>query len=582
VKLGAVPVLIVRKNTGVSESAAEPGARERSGAVEARLDAATAGARSTLERWLIDQRVTLLIGVLAALPVIVSTIHGLSEAWSPYGDRAVIAARSYDVFTAHPPLVGQYSAWSSVLAHPIFSPGPMLYWLLAVPAHFIGPRAMVVTIGLMNVACVVGIIILVRRRGGLPLMAITAIAIVVMCRSLQSQTLHDIWDPTVPLLPLTLLFYLAWSIAGGEYRLLPLAALVASFIVQTHLAFVVATVLVLVVAVAGLLASRVPDRRALRNWSLGAVGVTVVVWIPAFVNQITRPPGNLYLVADAVLNRKGTLGGSPGWNTVARSIGIAPWWLRDPVVGIKRWFEVLGAPGTGVQVSAAVVLASLALVFVIALRRRNVEIGSLTALALALCVALALGTASVPTQGTLALTIGYTLWWASAAGMFVWFALGYSVARLVRPAASVRWRRGAEIAAVAAVAAVAVGFSIAQPPDADRGTYRAFRTVADRLAAALPHSGSVLVTADDSLQGFELQAAVVYALQRDGTTVLLPRSATGNLGSSYLVGARPYDRHVTIGYNHDPPGRVLARVRVDPPAPVTGRYVVSLLPGRAP
>src|SRR4051794_18382500 len=81
-------------------------------------------------------------GTLAALPVILSTIHALAIGWTPVGDDAVIATRSYDVFTGHSPLVGQYSAASGVLGEASHSPGPLLYWLLAIPARF-GPAAMV-------------------------------------------------------------------------------------------------------------------------------------------------------------------------------------------------------------------------------------------------------------------------------------------------------------------------------------------------------------------------------------------------------------------------------------------------------
>jgi hypothetical protein len=71
---------------------------------------------------------------------------------------------------------------------------------------------------------------------------------------------------------------------------------------------------------------------------------------------------------------------------------------------------------------------------------------------------------------------------------------------------------------------------------------------------------------------------VVYALQRQGATVLLPAYATGSLGHWYVAGRRRYDHRVIIGYNQDVPGRVIATISVNPPAPVIGRFVVSLAP----
>ena len=65
--------------------------------------------------------------------------------------------RSYDVFTGHPPLVGMPSTGpTGVLAEQAFHLGPLLFWLLALPAHFLGPSSLAVTVGLVNVACVMG------------------------------------------------------------------------------------------------------------------------------------------------------------------------------------------------------------------------------------------------------------------------------------------------------------------------------------------------------------------------------------------------------------------------------------------
>lgn len=556
--------------------------------------------------WLALRWLTLLTGVAASIPIIVSAVRGVSEGWVPYGDRAVIAVRSFDVLTSHPPLLGQYSAWSTILPRPIFSPGPLLYWLLAIPAHFMAPAAMPVWIGLVNVGAVVGIVLLARRRGGQPLMFATAIAVVLMCRSLTSETFHDIWDPSSPLLPLTLLFYLAWSVACGAYRLLPLAALVFSFVVQTHLAFLVPSLGLLIVALIGLASSRgyVPrrlrtrtassapavrpaaeDSRALKRWTRAAIVICVVCWIPPLINQVFRLPGNLFLIAKAVAARGQTLGWAEGWHALVHAIGVPPWWLGSPVGGPQRFFQVVGNPGFGAQASCVVILMALAGALVVALRRRRVDVASAAAIALLISLTLGLETASVPTGGLLALTLGYTLWWGSPAGMFVWLALGWSVAtlsglRLWRTEQG--WARLVSPAALVGVTAVAVAVVAAQGPDIDRGEYRPFGEVDSRLASALPHPGTVLVTADASNQGFELQAEVVYALERQGATVLLPRYVTTNLGSSFVLGRRHYDHRVAIAFDHPPTGqgRVIAQVRVNPPAPAPGTFTVTLQPAR--
>jgi hypothetical protein len=562
----------------------------------------------SLSDWLLRRWLTLLTGVVAGVPVIVSTARGVSEGWVPYGDRAVIAARSFDVLTSHSPLVGQYSAWSAILPRPMFSPGPMLYWLLAVPAHFMAPAALPIWIGLVNLGAVVGTVVLARRRGGRPLMFATATVLVLMCRSLPSEAFHDIWNPYASLLPFALLLFLAWSVACGEYRMLPLTVLVASFVVQTHLTFLVPTVGMLIVALIGLAASRgcVPgrwgrrtalstsaaarppaaERRSLRRWAGAAVALAVVCWIAPLVDQVFHPPGNLHLIVNAVATRKGTLGASAGWHTVVHAIGIPPWWLRSPVVGAARLFEVGPRPSFAAQASCVLMLVGLLGVLVVAFRREREDVASLAAIALVLSFSLGLAAASTPTAALLALTIGYTLWWASPAGMFVWLALAWSVARLsgisLWPTGA-RWARLASPVALATLVVVAIVVAQAQLPDGDHGEYRPFAVVAKRLASVLRHPGTVLVTTDGTTGGFELLAEVVYALKRQGATVLLPPPDTGSLGSYYLVGHRHYDHHVAIAYNHPPAAQdhVVARVTVNPPAPAVGTFTVTLQPGPA-
>src|SRR3954467_15186650 len=109
-------------------------------------------------------------GVVAAGPVILSAIRALANDWTPVGDRAVIATRAFDVLSTHPPLLGQFSASSGVASENAHSLGPMLYWVLALPAR-VGGVAPAIAIAVVNVACVMGTVALARRRGGFWLMA---------------------------------------------------------------------------------------------------------------------------------------------------------------------------------------------------------------------------------------------------------------------------------------------------------------------------------------------------------------------------------------------------------------------------
>ena len=58
-----------------------------------------------------------------------------------------------------------------------------------------------------------------------------------MLASLPAAAYSDVWNPSVPLLSLLLLIFLAWSLGCGEHRLLPVTVLVASFVAATHLSY---------------------------------------------------------------------------------------------------------------------------------------------------------------------------------------------------------------------------------------------------------------------------------------------------------------------------------------------------------
>ena len=115
-------------------------------------------------------------------------------------------------------------AWS-IHGQVMHSPGPMLYWLLALPARFGSVTSIAVTMGVVNTLAIIGCVALARRRGGLILMFATAIGIALMAQSLPTEAMHDMWNPAAGLFPFLLLVFLCWSLACGEYRLLPLTVL---------------------------------------------------------------------------------------------------------------------------------------------------------------------------------------------------------------------------------------------------------------------------------------------------------------------------------------------------------------------
>ena len=221
--------------------------------------------------WLYRALPAIAAGLAAAIPVLRSTVNAVNIGWQPAGDDGIILTRAWDVFTAHSPLVGQYSEAGNVTGHIVHSPGPLLYWLLALPARFGSVASVAGWMGAVNTLAIIGCVALARRRGGLVLMFATAAAIALMCQSLPSESFHDVWNPAAALFPFLLLIFVLWSLACGDLRLLPLAALLASFVTQTHLTYLAPTLGMLAVVAACLLAARLRRRPPSRRGEHAAV-----------------------------------------------------------------------------------------------------------------------------------------------------------------------------------------------------------------------------------------------------------------------------------------------------------------------
>lgn len=511
------------------------------------------------------------LGLVAALPIMVSAVRAINDHWAPYGDRAVIALRSFDVLSSYSPEVGQYTQWSAVLHRPAFSPGPMLYWLLTIPAHISAAWALPAWITVFNVLCVIAIMFMARRRAGLWLMAATAIAIPLMCRSLPSETFHDIWNPSTALLPFLLACFTSWSVACGDLQLAPLLVLLLSFIVETHLTFVAPGVGLVVVASTGLWpARRGYNRQELRVWLGASAIVAVVCWAPPILDQLGGS-GNLRALYAAVRAAQGSLGVGDGWHAAVRAFGIPPWWLGPPISDLARLGDVDHSPSLLSQLSLIVELAVLAGLLIGGLRKRRSD-AALAAICLVLIMTLAASTASTPTQDNLYLTIGYTLWWGGPAGLFVWLGMGVLVIPRLQLRRGFAPERAGRTAGAVAFASVVVALLVAlsQPSDQDRGEYRSFGAAARTAVSVEHHRGPVLVTASPSYPGSELQFELVYALRLHGTRVLVPSTDAAELGKQYSVGTLRTAAGLSVTYRRVPRtgATVISRVPVVSPSPV--------------
>lgn len=533
--------------------------------------------------WLYGALPALAAGLAAAIPVIVSTVHAVNVGWEPAGDDGIIVTRAWDVLSSHSPLVGQYSEAGNVTGQIVHSPGPMLYWLLALPARFGTTASLAVTLGAVNTLAIIACVALARRRGGLALMFASALAIALMCQSLASESFHDVWNPAAALFPFLLLIFLCWSLACGDYKLMPLTVVVASFVTQTHLTYVAPSAGMLVIALGGLASWRLARWRRARarsssaeptqgqharpvwRWLVAAVLVGLVCWAPALIDEVEHNPGNLTLILQTTSHRGRTLGSSIGANAVVDAVGWKPWWLYVPNSEWNRKNDVRKTPASAASDSTLGLLAALGLVTLVGVIVRRRDLAAAALIGLVLCAALDANVAQTPVVPLLAATIGYTAWWGSMLGMWVWLVVAWSLWLSLRWLARGRLRaRGARALAhlparylrAAGIVAclgclggvVATGDAVAatEKPDSHVNQYHPIAAIVARLDQIVPPNQTVrfqLGASDISTQPME--PGVRFGLVRHGD-LPLSQGAHERLGYYYELEHKPYRWFVYI------------------------------------
>ncbi len=234
---------------------------------------------------------------LTVLPLLISAVAcatAYRERIVPWGDDALLEAKVREV-GHHLVLLGPYSRFQW------HHPGPALFYLLAVPYRILGSRSFALNVGALLVASASIALIawLVWRRVGAAGVWWTMAVVGIYLWALGPDVLRTPWNPWITILPLLALVMLVWSVLGGSAGAYPAAAVVATFLVQSHVGFAgTAAVLAAIATVALLVVGwrRRRDqlgRRRLLFAILATVGLLAVMWAPPIYQQLRDRPGNI-------------------------------------------------------------------------------------------------------------------------------------------------------------------------------------------------------------------------------------------------------------------------------------------------
>lgn len=342
----------------------------------------------------------------------VPAVAEMARGWRPSGDDATIAYRSYQVFSAHSPLVGMFSTTTYGSGHTIYDPGPLLFWLLSLPTR-VDPAHGALWGAALWCALVLSVGVEALWSVGQRTSAVVVALVVVDLAWLVPEIFLDpVWNPNLGFLFGLGSVVLAVAVVRGGLRWWPVLVFTASVSVQSEF-FYAGLCALAVVASAG---AGLWRRRAGRRGALAAgVVVGAACWAPSLVQQFAATHGNLGLILGA--NRTAPLG--LGFSLRAVAYACSPLWQA-------HYKELIAQPGglTGANpVLGVAVLVAGALVAAWALRSGRRGLATIAAGAEAGTLAMVVTVAVVP--GHLYLNVvRYLLYWLWPLSACIWVGIG--------------------------------------------------------------------------------------------------------------------------------------------------------------
>jgi hypothetical protein len=242
------------------------------------------------------------------VPLVVACIAAARPKWFPVQDLAQYELRVRDVGGRHTPLIGlagRIGPWYDPGSHP----GPLSFWFLAPVYRLLGSTsAGLVASAIFLHSVALGLVVwMAKRRGGLPLVAVTTGALAVLTRFYGPNVFIEPWNPYLPVSWWVALLFAVWSVVDGDVPMVIVAVVAGSFCAQTHLPYVglvggLVFLLLVPLFLAMRAARRGGDRDTFvrqRRWTIGGAVLGVLLWLPPVIDQ-RWGQGNLSRIRDSV------------------------------------------------------------------------------------------------------------------------------------------------------------------------------------------------------------------------------------------------------------------------------------------
>jgi hypothetical protein len=539
----------------------------------------------TTEKAPLKFRRAILVRVIAHLaawlPFVIGTARLVHAGWTPTGDDAAIALRSWNSLTAHGPLVGQ----ATRLAHGVFDPGPLEYWLLAIPVH-ISPSSGVLWGAAICCMAACSLAIEAAWAAGGELAGLTTSALIItLVLWIPTNAVRPTWNPYFGAIFFLAALATSWAVLCRHRGWWPVAVVTASIACQAHLMYALASVLLVAVTlVVGCIDTvRSPAARTWAGYRWLIIGLLLgaACWSGPFIQQFTSRNGNLSaLIANSESGLGPRTGPVFGLRAISAAVQPIPIWLRTTQAG-GRTASVVAAHSPWPGVVALVILVAVLVAALGPLRSRR--LAGLAAVTLVLSLGALATYSSIPVRPTTLSTLGYLILLTLPLGVGFWLATVSVIVLAVRwararsaatgPAApalpdqpagsgwlSARWASAVGIAG-AVVVVVLAGLSVPRQSGTVHAVMRDPAQAATRIAASkiehmLPGQRVALLVRDtQQAEEGRITVSLTWALTPGGFHAEVTKSRLAReLGSSYvfrgrampLVTVQVHDQHVTV------------------------------------
>lgn len=351
-------------------------------------------------------------------PFIYALIRTLHGGWIPVSDSAVIALRSWDVLSAHGPLVGE----ATRLAHGVYDLGPLEFWLLTLPVH-LNPAQGVLWGGAVwcMVAASVAIEATWAAAGELGAVLASGMILGIVAWS-PKIAMVPVWNPWFGMMFFIAALAAGWAVLAGRQKWWPALAITGSVAAQAHLMYAIAAACLLLV---GLIAVVVDSLRSGKyRWAIIGIIAGLACWTAPLIQQFTARTGNMTQLIDTLRSGETAQAGF-GFGLKALSAAAQPptyWWMPsltalklDTIVHRAAWF--------GIVQLAVTALVLVVAIFVLRSRRA----AALAALSLLTAVAALKTYSGIPAWNLErpVTDLSYLMAPMFPMGMLAWVAVGY-------------------------------------------------------------------------------------------------------------------------------------------------------------